>query len=380
MCVSYHYRCLKTITAIFTCQKTMCSSIVIGAAYMIASLGPRAANMSRLAALAAFTSQLTVPWCFFGDWNMEPAELVHSGAVDNMEAMVWVPSGVTYTCTLPPFRMLVYGVMSYSFQPFAKNFRAIQYNLWLTHFVLEAEIDATVSRLRCWRLVLLMPFPQPPARKKAPNPHSKTKRKKAAEAAKRVAAGVAGRQSPPEFAPEAASPERTARAGSPEHAEAHGAAALEQIASEARNEVEQGSLRFLDADVQDETWTGFYGAAAEEDAPAAQGGAACSFIRNWLGDRAAHLGCKFARWANAIERFICMDLNTAPGRWCRYQGRGRVPRMELQAWGIRKPSIQCKATQAAHWWQAVAKYTMLYATCRAREHGERQQQVAKDEL
>ena len=142
----------------------------------------------------------------------------------------------------------------------------------------------------------------------------------------------------------------------------------------------QGSLRFLDADIQHDIWSGFHGAASEEAAPKARGGAAGSFVRSWLGDRATQLGHQFARWATAMERFICVDLDIAPGEWQRYQGRGCLPRMKVQPWGVRKPAIQCKTTNDAHWWQAVAKYIRLFATCRDRGHGERQQVVAKEAL
>ena len=84
--------------------------------------------------------------------------------------------------------MLDYGVMSPTFKPFARSLRAIQQNPWLTHYTLEAELEARAEKLMCWQLALPKAFPQPPPAKKAPDPNSKTQRKKNEKAAQRQAA------------------------------------------------------------------------------------------------------------------------------------------------------------------------------------------------
>ena len=136
--------------------------VPIGAAYLTHGLGTSGPNLGRLASIVAFMSRITFPWCLLGDWNVEPDDLRDVGFLENLEgALIWTPCDTRSTCTLSPFRLLDYAVISPSFQVLSRSMTP-----WHTHLGLEITLSREAKTFQCQELALPRPFVQPMAENK----------------------------------------------------------------------------------------------------------------------------------------------------------------------------------------------------------------------
>ena len=126
-------------------------------------------------------SRITFPWCLLGDWNVEPHELRDVGFLEKLGwALIWTPSDTRSTCTLSPFRLLDYAVISLSFQVLSRSMTAAHDVPWHTHLGLEITLSREAKTFQCQELALPRPFVQPMAENKKADPSSKRAKRKAA--------------------------------------------------------------------------------------------------------------------------------------------------------------------------------------------------------
>ena len=126
-------------------------------------------------------SRITFPWCLLGDWNVEPHELRDAGFLEKLgRALIWTPSDTRSTCTLSPFRLLDYAVISPSFQVLARSMTAIHDLPWHAHLGLEITLSHEAKTFQCQELPVPRRFVQAMAENKKSDLSSKRAKRKAA--------------------------------------------------------------------------------------------------------------------------------------------------------------------------------------------------------
>ena len=81
--------------------------------------------------IVACMPRSTFRWCLLSDWSVEPHELRDVGFLEQLGgALIWTCSDTRSTCTLSPFRLLDYAVISPSFQVLARSMTAIHDLPW----------------------------------------------------------------------------------------------------------------------------------------------------------------------------------------------------------------------------------------------------------
>ena len=78
----------------------------VGVVYLDDSAGLNKANLAKLHTLGAALAQLRVPFLIYGDWQLEPPELMACGWVQKLGALVLPPAGCQITCTTGRGRLL----------------------------------------------------------------------------------------------------------------------------------------------------------------------------------------------------------------------------------------------------------------------------------
>ena len=73
------------------------ADIIFISGYLINSIGPTGRNLELLYDLTAFLKGMGWPFIVGADWNMEPADLAHTGLLQRLRAHVVTPEGVDYT-------------------------------------------------------------------------------------------------------------------------------------------------------------------------------------------------------------------------------------------------------------------------------------------
>ena len=141
----------------FMSWRTAGLTIAVGGIYLEPGLGPQGCNLERLAEVATFLTQLSIPFILAGDFNMEPSELMGTQWAHKLKAQIVWPD-VPFTCTSGEGRVLDYYVVSKGLLPALHRITCSDATPWRPHLGLTLAIRARPREVFCYKQAVPNPF------------------------------------------------------------------------------------------------------------------------------------------------------------------------------------------------------------------------------